>query len=50
MQEIWDALAKRGHEEYGGELVTQLEHGRLNTCTSDTMARTANAPIAVNSP
>lgn len=27
MQEIWDALAKRGHEEYGGELVTQLEHG-----------------------
>ena len=23
MQEIWDALAKRGHEEYGGELVTQ---------------------------
>ena len=27
MQEIWDALAKRGGEEYGGEAVTQLQHG-----------------------
>lgn len=27
MQDIWDALAKRGGEEYGGEAVTQLEHG-----------------------
>ena len=27
MQEIWDALGNRGHEEYGGELVTQLQHG-----------------------
>ncbi|MDA7949336.1 MAG: HD domain-containing protein [Hyphomicrobiaceae bacterium] len=27
MNEIWDALAKRGAEEYGGEQVTQLQHG-----------------------
>ena len=27
MNEIWDALAKRGAEEYGGEKVTQLQHG-----------------------
>ena len=27
MNEIWEALAKRGAEEYGGEKVTQLQHG-----------------------
>lgn len=27
MDEIWDALARRGAEEYGGEQVTQLQHG-----------------------
>lgn len=26
MQAIWDALEKRGGEEYGGEAVTQLQH------------------------
>ena len=27
MEEIWEALEKRGAEEYGGEKVTQLQHG-----------------------
>ena len=27
MDKIWEALAKRGAEEYGGEKVTQLQHG-----------------------
>lgn len=27
MESVWEALEKRGGEEYGGELVTQLQHG-----------------------
>ncbi len=43
MDEIWDALAKRGAEEYGGEKVTQLQHGLQ--CA--TLAEQEGAPDAL---
>lgn len=43
MNEIWDALAKRGAEEYGGEKVTQLQHGLQ--CA--TLAEQEGAPDAL---